>query len=537
MLLLRKRNKLFSTNGNSSVDRNIINIFGAKQISNLQPLSLEFEISRKSLYSRSKASNSSSIQVKGFISNPTPGNGRSSPDRQLVYVNNRPCLSPAVSKCFNECYRQFNPTQYPFFVADICVDRASVDINVTPDKRTVLLHDEVLLIESLRDELLACLSESISSVSSKAQSTLVDVISGSPPMSSSSMHNYRDTFETASANTSVPIMNIVSEPDSEKTFAKKVSSYLDGRSTASLRPNQGKATSNETAQSSAHEQEQTRKRKLESESTTTKEGSDQFETGRFQRFSRSSTLNKRPSDEKLERISDSAKDNSEIINSKPVKRTRSTSRAESIPKSLIRSSDAVYEVKISDEEKEKEQRDETSSEDDEPVVTAHILGKESNRDAADSDEIAATNARMEIGNLLQTTENDRQLTRSNAHSTHNYLLKLDVSLADIKSQNQILRLNKSPTIKQTDESLQMEINQGEEHLQALNISKSDFSKMSIIGQFNLGFIIAFRSGCLSSEDQNHGDDLFIIDQHASDEKFNFERLQREVSIAKQPLVV
>ena len=44
--------------------------------------------------------------------------------------------------------------------------------------------------------------------------------------------------------------------------------------------------------------------------------------------------------------------------------------------------------------------------------------------------------------------------------------------------------------------------------------QEDFLKMKVHGQFNLGFIIA-------SLDR----DLFIIDQHASDEKFNFERLR------------
>ncbi len=47
-----------------------------------------------------------------------------------------------------------------------------------------------------------------------------------------------------------------------------------------------------------------------------------------------------------------------------------------------------------------------------------------------------------------------------------------------------------------------------------HIAKADFLSMSVVGQFNLGFII----GRLR-------DDLFIVDQHASDEKFNFERLQ------------
>jgi DNA mismatch repair ATPase MutL len=58
------------------------------------------------------------------------------------------------------------------------------------------------------------------------------------------------------------------------------------------------------------------------------------------------------------------------------------------------------------------------------------------------------------------------------------------------------------------------------------IDKMDFCKMRIIGQFNLGFIIAALN--------DH--DLFIIDQHASDEKFNFETLQQTTQIKGQKLI-
>ena len=57
------------------------------------------------------------------------------------------------------------------------------------------------------------------------------------------------------------------------------------------------------------------------------------------------------------------------------------------------------------------------------------------------------------------------------------------------------------------------------------ISKTDFAAMEIIGQFNLGFIVA-----------RLGDDLFIIDQHATDEKYNFERLQKDTEIKTQKLI-
>lgn len=50
--------------------------------------------------------------------------------------------------------------------------------------------------------------------------------------------------------------------------------------------------------------------------------------------------------------------------------------------------------------------------------------------------------------------------------------------------------------------------------------------MEIVGQFNLGFIIT-----------KLGRDLFIVDQHATDEKYNFETLQAQTTLKNQKLVM
>ena len=58
------------------------------------------------------------------------------------------------------------------------------------------------------------------------------------------------------------------------------------------------------------------------------------------------------------------------------------------------------------------------------------------------------------------------------------------------------------------------------------LKKTDFKDFKVFGQFNLGFIIA-----------GLGTDLFIIDQHATDEKYNFETLQKTTVIESQKMVV
>ena len=74
---------------------------------------------------------------------------------------------------------------------------------------------------------------------------------------------------------------------------------------------------------------------------------------------------------------------------------------------------------------------------------------------------------------------------------------------------------------------------------SLTVSKNDFARMRIIGQFNLGFIIAIRPAHQLAEPDKTStlqDEVFIIDQHASDEKYNFERLQATTIVQNQRLV-
>jgi DNA mismatch repair protein PMS2 len=49
--------------------------------------------------------------------------------------------------------------------------------------------------------------------------------------------------------------------------------------------------------------------------------------------------------------------------------------------------------------------------------------------------------------------------------------------------------------------------------------------MEVLGQFNRGFIVAKLK-----------DDLFLIDQHAADEKCNYETLQKTTIINSQRLL-
>ena len=83
----------------------------------------------------------------------------------MFFVNSRPCSLPQVVKVFNEVYKSYNISQSPFIFANIVLDTSmwhqitsicmltvsdAYDVNVSPDKRTLLLHEQNALLEALR---------------------------------------------------------------------------------------------------------------------------------------------------------------------------------------------------------------------------------------------------------------------------------------------------------------------------------------------------------------------------------------------------
>ncbi|GAM84571.1 hypothetical protein ANO11243_025670 [Dothideomycetidae sp. 11243] len=154
-----KKASVFTTNSNPTTRENIANVHGAKTLSALINLDLRLEMSPSSgnglkiLQDRDYDPDSREVRIEGHISKPVFGEGRLAPDRQTYFVNSRPCALPQVSKAFNEVYKSFNVSQSPFVFANLIMDTKAYDVNVSPDKRTILLHDQAELLESLKTEL------------------------------------------------------------------------------------------------------------------------------------------------------------------------------------------------------------------------------------------------------------------------------------------------------------------------------------------------------------------------------------------------
>ncbi|KAI3332319.1 DNA mismatch repair protein MutL [Xylariaceae sp. AK1471] len=154
-----KRMVLFSTKGNQTTRENIVNVFGAKTLAVLIPLDLELELEPTNTSNQRLKTQGDSeakvIRVRGHVSRPAYGEGRQTPDRQMFFVNGRPCGLPQFAKVFNEVYKSYNSSQSPFIFADIQLDTHLYDVNVSPDKRTILLHDQTRMLDNLRESLSA----------------------------------------------------------------------------------------------------------------------------------------------------------------------------------------------------------------------------------------------------------------------------------------------------------------------------------------------------------------------------------------------
>jgi DNA mismatch repair protein PMS2 len=118
------------------------------------------------------------------------------------------------------------------------------------------------------------------------------------------------------------------------------------------------------------------------------------------------------------------------------------------------------------------------------------------------------------------------------NAVHNLRTQTTLSLSTLHAQHTALQthLPTHPSRPLEPAKEYTEPTEKAEERLSLTVAKEDFARMRIVGQFNLGFIIAVRD-----KEGQEGEDVFIIDQHASDEKFNFERLQAETVMQVQAL--
>nr|XP_024653829.1 LOW QUALITY PROTEIN: mismatch repair endonuclease PMS2 [Macaca nemestrina] len=147
-----KRQPVVCTGGSPSIKENIGSVFGQKQVQSLIPF----------------------VQVPPSDSVCEEYGLSCSDALHNLFYCARISLEFLVSRLVNEVYHMYNRHQYPFVVLNISVDSECVDINVTPDKRQILLQEEKLLLAVLKTSLIGMFDSDVNKLN-VSQQPLLDI--------------------------------------------------------------------------------------------------------------------------------------------------------------------------------------------------------------------------------------------------------------------------------------------------------------------------------------------------------------------------
>ncbi|KAJ4300228.1 ATP-binding mismatch repair protein [Collariella sp. IMI 366227] len=673
-----KRMVLFSTKGNPTTRENIINVFGVKTMNALIAMDLRLKLTPTTgPLNKGKArvdGNATEVRILGHVSRPTHGEGRQTPDRQMFYVNGRPCGLPQFAKVFNEVYRSYNASQSPFIFADIQLDTHLYDVNVSPDKRTILLHDQGQMLDNLRESLIelfetqdvtipvsqaaalkqtpfktpvprrsgtptsAQLSTRAGTVESQRQSEKrppvrrrrpveneEDEESGGqtedeedgeleeegksrtgargPKKPPSSFQNVtvlsRWLAKTSGSQDQVEKTTLSTEPQTEAGPSAKLRSRpaqtdisspsADGEE--QILSDKGVAVEDEDGHDQARTSPTTNKpeapilailppsqppaSRLGPTSTTRafKRSTQEVATITIGDHTVTSLIGNTAKRPRMEEPLRGAKPTgSGKVGQRNVPLPSFGGRLSQLFSASARPGEvaaleigAVAEengedVEVDDEEGDAEKaeggekmgRRDTPMESVEDSPSYHGDHAEEDDEYIDDTEKKAREDKK-VQEMIDAAEAAGEPTeegekRSNVFvkgrpkrkdMTLNLAQNIKTSSDEIKQRLASLTNHLPPPRPQTSTTKAsdgLEAADAEEKL-SLKISKSDFAKMRIVGQFNLGFILAVREASNPSPSSLPADDeLFIIDQHASDEKYNFERLQSTTTVQSQRLV-
>nr|XP_042698361.1 PMS1 protein homolog 1 isoform X2 [Chrysemys picta bellii] len=126
------------------------------------------------------------VFLSGFLPKPESDNSLtslSSSERSFIYVNNRPVHQKEILKLVRRYYNlkshKDSSRSYPVFFINITVPGSAVDVNLTPDKTQVLLHNKesvLSAVENVLTSLYGLLPGTVSSETNKTDVTSVDMV-------------------------------------------------------------------------------------------------------------------------------------------------------------------------------------------------------------------------------------------------------------------------------------------------------------------------------------------------------------------------
>lgn len=538
------RSAVLKTQGSGSLKDNIVTVFGMNTLSCLEPVTLCI---------------SDSCKVEGFLSKPGQGSGRNLGDRQYFFVNGRPVDMPKVSKLVNEVYKGANSRQYPIAILDFTVPSREYDVNVTPDKRKIFFSEESCLLHALREgfqqiysptsarysvnepEQPAVGEDCVELCSSHCKSLIMDGITS------------QEELNTECNNASVPQEEwkekddnnsyIVSEPvpddrcfhveerlnieNNRSALGKDLTLRAHGTLKADISRRQTMHSNGSMPDQAAFVFKKVDNGVTSNKSSYNNSSHVQSTLNKFV------TINKRKHDNISRTLSEvpvlrnqshhcrpktvSSETHDLII--RPSLHHDGTHRSEHLISSLGNSSVREPEMEL-DQVKEASLVDAASiapCSTDLIHISEHVSVSDrqfcSSNSRKSSDQKLCSNLQFSFQDLQIKREKKLFMLQSSNYRCQKVNVKRCYSAANLKFSELEIEEQKERALYAATTEL--------ERL----FKKEDFSRMKVIGQFNLGFIIG-------KLDQ----DLFIVDQHAADEKYNYERLSQSTILNQQPLL-
>ncbi|XP_053897630.1 mismatch repair endonuclease PMS2 isoform X2 [Malaclemys terrapin pileata] len=474
--------------------------------------------------------------ITGFVSHCDHGVGRSTTDRQFFFVNQRPCDQSKISKVVNEVYHMYNKHQYPFIVLNICVDSECVDINVTPDKRQILLQQEKVLLAILKTSLVGMFGSNVNKLNINQK--LLDITG-----------NFKKIVaeETEKPQTGLLFDSAAQKPRGEEKRAMTIVKLRESFSLHQMTESSFQSPSNVGKQHNSPGKRELMSF-LNTSSPVKSQKSISSKESEHWRQMDSNTYSVTSRDlRKLENDTDSgcgstSAESNVGFSTPEVGSCLSNESAGSSPEEEFRISKEELQsvcletVKLSEESLECDAK--FSGVEHELTQMGEQNERSELPQQANSFSPNVKRFKSEQVNLKAATCPELRNAENCASVPHvdvpieikKKTLPLEFSMSSLAERvKRLIQQQQKKAEAQNYRRFRAKISPGdnktaEDELRK-EISKEMFAKMEIIGQFNLGFIVAKLNS-----------DLFIIDQHATDEKYNFEMLQQHNVLQGQKLI-
>mmetsp|Transcript_100846 Transcript_100846/g.157532 ORF Transcript_100846/g.157532 Transcript_100846/m.157532 type:complete len:984 (-) Transcript_100846:72-3023(-) len=553
---------------------------------------------------------SSGWNVSGLISKPI--GGRRSRDTQLFFCNRRPIDPPKrIIKLINDTFHQYNSRQWPLVILSFTAPQNLVDVNVTPDKRTVFFHKEEELLKEVQDKLtalfapVACIPASLHILSTlgvrpqsseRMQSADIDALAVQSPSRTSADISSRSSDMTAAPlqdaecktpeNPSCEQSDIMQDPrlvsDSAESATQSQQADVEmetpekliGRPGGSMLDSQYSGPADPFASLSSADAEF----QLTELTTSTTTQVLEFKLEDDAHQSQGMSVVQYEVLESMERANDSSSQSAMVpefqvqeigqesltaTGSEEVLRPDEPMEFVALDYTSMPQLDTTNASSLRRAQDTEAQQDvvpfaQDGPEDVDmvgalPPPPAHIASVRINVSMAQLEAASARRRQQQTPRGAPRFCNPGSDTPEEKGKIAEACMQFPsaFSLSSLRPGKGRATLDEVATFGAAEEAASTNAGAKEEGTNLLKFDKSCFSKMRVIGQFNLGFIIASlrtQAKETNSEDLEKTDDvrehqrkpsglqLFIIDQHASDEKYRFEKSNYESKIDRQPLV-